>query len=86
MIESFASVLPKTSDTLLELHQVAKSLTNSGLVGYSKLSLFYVLAGKQTCEFGWAHDSCWAMVGALQVDNMPVSYDLPMTEIKMILL
>jgi hypothetical protein len=86
MIESFASVLPKTSDNLLELHQAAKSLTNSGLVGYSKLSLLYILAGKQTRKFGWAQDSCWALVGALQLDKMPASYDLPMNEIKRVLL
>ncbi|KAM0192360.1 hypothetical protein ACHAPI_008307 [Fusarium lateritium] len=86
MLENFASSLPKTSDTALELRRVVKSLTNSGLVGYSKHSPLYILAGKQTRKFGWPQDSCWALVGALQLDDMPVSYDLPMNEIKRILL
>ncbi|KAI6776502.1 hypothetical protein HG530_000447 [Fusarium avenaceum] len=86
MLENFAPILPRTPETALQLRRTVKALTNSGLVGYAKLSPLYILAGKQTRKFGWLEDSCWALVGALQLDGIPVSYDLPMHEIKRILL
>ncbi|KAH6952927.1 hypothetical protein DER45DRAFT_597662 [Fusarium avenaceum] len=75
MLENFAPILPRTPETALQLRRKVKALTNSGLVGYAKLSPLYILAGKQTRKFGWPQDSCWALVGALQLDEMPALID-----------
>ncbi|KAF5002374.1 hypothetical protein FGRMN_386 [Fusarium graminum] len=86
VLEKFASSLPKDPETTLKLRRLVKSLTHSGLVGYSQFSPLYILAGKQGRHFGCEEDSCWALVGALQLDDMPVKYGIPMDKIKGILL
>ncbi|KAF5657159.1 heterokaryon incompatibility protein [Fusarium heterosporum] len=86
VLEKFASSLPKDPETALKLRRLVKSFTRSGLVGYSQFSPLYILAGKQGRNFGRKEDSCWALVGALQLEGMPVKYDIDMDVIKGILL
>lgn len=55
---------------------------SSGLVGYFAFSPLSILAGKNSRQYGWEQDSCWALVGAMELEHIEVSYDFPMEEIK----
>ncbi|RAQ59017.1 hypothetical protein COH21_012040 [Aspergillus flavus] len=41
-----------------------------------------ILAGKNSRQYGWEQDSCWALVSAMELEHIEVSYDFPMEEIK----
>ncbi|TGO92039.1 hypothetical protein BPOR_0012g00380 [Botrytis porri] len=46
----------------------------------------YILNGKQSRKFGMEQDSCWALIGARELEGVTVNYTLSMDEIKMIFL
>lgn len=48
--------------------------------------LHYISRCKQSREFGMQQDSCWALIGAMKLENVPVNYELPLDNIKMIFL
>ncbi|KAM0135054.1 hypothetical protein ACHAP3_005144 [Botrytis cinerea] len=69
-----------------EFRQTLRALVTSGFVAYGKASPLYILSGKQSRRFGKVQDSCWALIGAMELEGITVNYDLPMDEIKMIFL
>ncbi|ESZ91673.1 hypothetical protein SBOR_7930 [Sclerotinia borealis F-4128] len=69
-----------------KFRQTLRIMVASGLVAYSKASPLYILNGKRNREFGMAQDSCWALIGAMELEGVPVKYELPMDDIKMIFL
>ncbi|KAF5874991.1 putative heterokaryon incompatibility protein het-6-like protein [Botrytis fragariae] len=69
-----------------EFRQILRALVTSGLVAYSKASPLYILSGKQSRKFGMEQDSCWALIGAMELEGVTVNYNLPMDEIKMMFL
>lgn len=61
---------------------VLTTLLRSGLVSYAKHSPLYILAGKEKRHFSMDQDKCWALLGALDLEGVDVSYDLDMTEVR----
>ncbi|KAJ5647785.1 hypothetical protein N7490_004157 [Penicillium lividum] len=66
------------------LRQSLKVLLSSGFVGFWKKNPLGILSGKRSRTFRQEKDSCWALVGALGIDNIEVTYDknVNMDEIK----
>lgn len=79
-------LIDESVDIANEFRQILQTLARSGLVAYGKASPLYILSGKQSREFGQAPDSCWALLGAMELEGVPVNYELPMGCIKMIFL
>ncbi|TGO50902.1 hypothetical protein BCON_0173g00010 [Botryotinia convoluta] len=69
-----------------EFRQILRALVTSGLVAYSKASPLYILSGKKSRTFGKDEDSCWALIGAMELEGVTINYNLLMDEIKMIFL
>ncbi|TGO35827.1 hypothetical protein BHYA_0145g00290 [Botrytis hyacinthi] len=69
-----------------DFRQILRALVTSGLVAYAKASPLYILSDKQSRKFGMVQDSCWALIGAMELENATVDYKLPMDEIKRIFL
>ncbi|KAK6810946.1 hypothetical protein RU639_013259 [Aspergillus parasiticus] len=78
----FGHLLPKAPESAVWLRRSIQTLAQSGLVGYFAFSPLSILAGKNSRQYGWEQDSCWALVGAMELENIEVSYDFPMEEIK----
>ncbi|PIG80511.1 hypothetical protein AARAC_001636 [Aspergillus arachidicola] len=78
----FGHLLPKAPESVIWLRRSIQTLARSGLVGYFAFSPLSILAGKNSRQYGWEQDSCWALVGAIELENIEVSYDFPMEEIK----
>lgn len=78
----FADLLPRAPETAIWLRRLMKSLTITGLVGFARLTIIGILAGSQSHRFGVLQDSCWALLGALELENVQVSYNLDKEEIK----
>ena len=78
----FGYLLPESPESVLWLRRSTQTLVHSGLVGYFEFSPLLILAGKNSREYGWEQDSCWALVGAMELEDIEVSYDIPMKEIK----
>ncbi|KAB8271100.1 hypothetical protein BDV30DRAFT_250262 [Aspergillus minisclerotigenes] len=78
----FGHLLPKAPESTIWLRRSIQTLARSGLVGYYAFSPLSILAGKNSRQYGWEQDSCWALVGAMELENIEVSYDFPMEEIK----
>ncbi|RAH67893.1 uncharacterized protein BO66DRAFT_430210 [Aspergillus aculeatinus CBS 121060] len=68
----------------LWLRRSLQTLTASGFVAYWQNSPLDILAGKRGRKFGKIQDSCWALVGALGIDNIEVTYaeDFGMDKVK----
>lgn len=68
----------------LWLRRSLQTFLRSGLVNFWKRSPLYILSGKQGRSFGNIRDSCWALVGALDITDIEVSYDesVSMEEVK----
>lgn len=66
------------------LRQSLQKFMASGFVGFWKESPLDILSGKRGRRFGNIMDSCWALVGALGIDKIDVTYDknVPMEEVK----
>jgi hypothetical protein len=47
----------------------------SGFVSYYKHNPLDILAGKWKRTYGIDKDSCWALVGALGIEDMDITYD-----------
>lgn len=73
----------ENSEKLLD---ILIQFVKSGLVSYAKDSPLYILAGKKERRFSRPHDECWALLGAMGIDNVDVSYTLSMWESKTICL
>lgn len=83
------SPVPSTAHTLSKapetwLRRSLQTLLRSGLVSFWKDSPLYILSGKQGRTFGKVQDSCWALVGALEITDIEVTYDenVSMEEVK----
>jgi hypothetical protein len=68
------------------LLDILSQFVKSGLVAYAKGSPLYILAGKKTRRFGRPLDEYWALLGAMGIDDLQVSYTLPSWEVKTIFL
>lgn len=66
------------------LRQSLQRFMASGFVGFWKESPLDILSGKRGRRFGNVKDKCWALVGALGIDKIEVTYDdkVPMEEVK----
>ncbi|KAJ5651178.1 uncharacterized protein N7484_004901 [Penicillium longicatenatum] len=78
---------PKEAYTCSELpetwlSQSLQTLLRSGFVGFWRESPLEILAGKQKRKYSRVADSCWALLGALGISDIEVTYDAPMDEIK----
>ncbi|KAJ5615053.1 heterokaryon incompatibility protein het-6-like protein [Penicillium hordei] len=73
----------ENSEKLLD---VLIQFVKSGLVSYAKDSALYILAGKKKRYFSRPLDECWALLGAMGIDDVQVSYTLSMWESKTIFL
>ncbi|TGO17258.1 hypothetical protein BTUL_0019g00480 [Botrytis tulipae] len=69
-----------------EFLQILRALVTSVFVAYGKASPLFILSGKQSRKFCMQQDSCWALIGAMELEDAAVDYKLPMDEIKRILL
>jgi hypothetical protein len=69
-----------------ELRKSLKTLIYSGLVGYTEFSPLYILAGKQSRNFGVAEDCCFALLGAMGLEGILAEYSTPINEIKRLFL
>jgi hypothetical protein len=78
----FGHRLPKSPDSAIWLRRSIKKLVESGLVGFFDFSPLTILAGKNSREYGWIEDSCWALIGAMELENIEVVPKLSMEEIK----
>jgi len=78
----FGHLLPKSPESVIWLRQAIQTLAQSGLVGYFEYSPLPILSGKNSREYGYKEDSCWALIGAMELENIEVSYNIPMDEIK----
>ncbi|KAJ5683366.1 hypothetical protein N7462_006531 [Penicillium macrosclerotiorum] len=78
----FGHLLPKSPESVIWLRRSLKNLVQSGLVMFFEYSPLFILAGKYSRMYGVLADSCWALVGAMELENIEVSYDLPMENIK----
>ncbi|KAL4897482.1 hypothetical protein BDV59DRAFT_45255 [Aspergillus ambiguus] len=78
----FGHSLPASPESVIWLRQAIKALAQSGLEGYFRYTPLSILAGKRNREFKYIQDSCWALIGAMEIDEIEVSYDRPMEEIK----
>lgn len=79
-------LIDESTEMADEFRQTLSTLVTSGLVAYGKASPLYILSGKQSREFGMPQDACWALIGAMELEGVPVNYELPMDNIKMIFL
>ncbi|RAL64060.1 hypothetical protein DID88_003248 [Monilinia fructigena] len=79
-------LIDESTEMANEFRQTLSTLVASGLVAYGKASPLYILSGKQSREFGMPQDACWALIGAMELEGVPVNYELPMDNIKMIFL
>ncbi|MCJ1465051.1 hypothetical protein MMC07_003667 [Pseudocyphellaria aurata] len=61
---------------------VLTTLLRSGLVSYAKHSPLYILAGKEKRYYSMEHDKCWALLGALDLEGVDVSYQVDMNEVR----
>lgn len=61
---------------------ILATILKTGLVAYAKHSPLYILAGKQSRKFTVSADQCWALLGALELEAVDVSYDLELKLIK----
>ncbi|OJJ82272.1 uncharacterized protein ASPGLDRAFT_585760 [Aspergillus glaucus CBS 516.65] len=57
------------------LRRSLQTFMASGFVGFWKNSPLDILSGKRGRKFGNIKDSCWALVGALGIDDIEVTYD-----------
>jgi hypothetical protein len=66
------------------LRQFHQSFMASGFVSYYKHNPLNILAGKRKRTYGIDKDSCWALVGALGIEDKDIIYDenVPMKEVK----
>lgn len=66
------------------LRRSLQTFMASGFVGFWKNSPLDILSGKRGRKFGNIKDSCWALVGALGIDDIEVTYDknVSMEEVK----
>jgi hypothetical protein len=78
----FGHLLPKSPESVIWLRQSIQTLAQSGLVGFFESSPLTILSGKNSRHYGYERDSCWALIGAMELENIEVSYDFPMDEIK----
>jgi hypothetical protein len=51
-------------------------------VGFFEFTPLTILAGKNSREYGWIEDSCWALIGAMELENIEVTANLSMEKIK----
>ncbi|KAM3072033.1 hypothetical protein ACMFMF_007427 [Clarireedia jacksonii] len=87
--DSATSGLAKLLDdpaSATELRRSLKTLIYSGLVAYTEFSPLYILAGKQSRNFGVPQDCCFALLGAMGLDGLPADYSTPINEIKRLFL
>lgn len=84
----FSYSVSKGPCSTLWMRRLVKSLVATGLVLYGEENPLEILAGKQSRKFGVEKDSCWALLGALRLEGVPVTYDLNVTmdEVKRIFL
>ncbi|KAJ6164441.1 hypothetical protein N7470_003113 [Penicillium chermesinum] len=78
----FGNLLPKSPNSALWLRRSIKFLVETGLVFYFRGSPLYILAGKQSREYKYVEDSCWALIGAMELENVKVEYGIPMDDVK----
>lgn len=78
----FGHLLPSSPESVIWLRRKIKALAQSGLDGYFRYSPLSILAGKRSREYRFTQDSCWALIGAMELENIEVSYEFPMGEIK----
>lgn len=62
--------------------KVLATILRTGLVAYAKHSPLYILAGKRSRKFTEPEDQCWALLGALDLQDVDVTYDLELKLIK----
>lgn len=55
--------------------ELLASLLRSGLVAYTKKSPLYILAGKFSRSYSVDEDECWALLGALELENITPFYN-----------
>jgi hypothetical protein len=68
----------------LWLRQSLQVFLSSGLVGFWKRAPLDILSGKRGRTFRHDKDSCWALVGALGIEDIDITYDenVTMEEVK----
>lgn len=77
----FVEYLAATPSNRIWATKVLARLLQSGLVSYSGLSPLYILAGKPSRRFDPDNlDQYWALVGALDLANVAVSYEVSLIE------
>jgi hypothetical protein len=83
-LHRFAYSLPKTQESEVLLHRSRKRLVALELMDSMDFSPLYILAGNQRRSFYYERDACWALVGAMGLEDVPVTYDIPMDEVRQI--
>lgn len=78
----FGHFIEPKAEAAVWLRRGLQNLVRSGLVGYFKFSPLTILAGKNSRVYGYEEDSCWALVGAMELEDVKVSYDILMDQIK----
>ncbi|KAJ5129610.1 uncharacterized protein N7515_005649 [Penicillium bovifimosum] len=66
------------------LRRLFQVFMSSGFVGFWKRNPLGILSGKRSRKFRHDKDSCWALLGALGIDDIDVTYDknVTMEEVK----
>ncbi|KAJ5238802.1 hypothetical protein N7468_003421 [Penicillium chermesinum] len=62
----FGNLLPKSPNSALWLRRSIKFLVETGL----------------SREYKYVEDSCWALIGAMELENVKVEYGIPMDDVK----
>lgn len=78
----FGYLLPKSPESAIWVRRAVKILVESGLVFFFWGSPLYILAGKQSREYSYYEDSCWSLIGAMEIENVKVQYKVPMDLVK----
>jgi hypothetical protein len=82
---SLVEHLKRSPQLLLRVQIQLARLVKSGLVGYVSGHALFILAGKQSRRVTPDNlDNYWALVGALDLQNVAVSYDIPKNEARTI--
>lgn len=68
--------------SIREMRIALRDLVSSGLVTFPNQSPLFFLASKDKRHFSIPQDRYWGLIGAMAIDDIAISYDQPILEIK----
>ncbi|KAJ5966763.1 heterokaryon incompatibility protein het-6-like protein [Penicillium viridicatum] len=83
---SIDEAIGASAENYERLLDIITQFVKSGLVAYARGSPLYILVGKKNRLFGRPLDKYWALLGAMGIDDLQVSYTLPTWQVKTVFL